>query len=86
MKHKLYTVIDAQTDKLPFQVINVIKDIWREEELGNDRYYIPAEYFVVIDEGKYVPENEDRTDLDPLVKYLEENKLDPSRVLLHYWW
>lgn len=86
--HRVYTVIDAQSDKfLPMEVVNVIKDIWVDQELGNDKCYIPADYFVTLDEGKYVSEDEDKEDeMKPLVKYLEAKKLDPSKVLLHYWW
>lgn len=69
---KQITVLDAQWSNLPEDVLEEVRQMWRDWELGNDYYY--AKF--------YVDEYEDSYPL--IAEYLRSRGID--KCLVHFWW
>lgn len=90
-------VLDAQWTDCPLDVEQVVKDLWRYHELGNDKYMLRAsidslrelvtagEEVNKFDEVKrewgYTP-----LVVQPLIDYLIEKGIPEDEVIIIHWW
>ena len=75
---KTVTVVDSVYDTLPEEALNDLREAWADYEIGNDWYYLRADY--IIDANAEIGE------YPSLAKWLTETFDDPEAVLLHFWW
>lgn len=79
---KQVTILDVQWSNLDEEIVDEVRDLWRERELGNDYSYLP---FNVADE-EYDQENEEwgvfKT--PKLIEYLKSRGIED--ILIHFWW
>lgn len=69
------TVLDAQWSDCPVEVEAEVKKLWRDYELGNDRYIFK------FDIEEYAE------DYPLITKWLRMNNVDDSEtVWIHWWW
>jgi hypothetical protein len=99
--HKMW-VLDAQWTDIPLEVEEVVKNLWRFYELGNDNYVLrkSREDLQELGEGfeceQWVwgktPEEQKGwvkrpTSLVPLIDYLREKGVPADEeVIIHWWW
>lgn len=99
--HKMW-VLDAQWTDIPPEVEEVVKNLWRYHELGNDRYMLrqSIEDLLETNEGFVcdqwlwgkTPEEQlgwvpTPSSLLPLVEYLREKGIpDDEQIIIHWWW
>lgn len=78
-------VLEAQASPLPREVYDEIRDLWSNNEFGNDNYYYRwTEWdFAAADEV----DNEDSIyygGYPAIAAYLREHGIE--KCLIHYWW
>ena len=69
------TVIDVSGHMTNPALMEDIRKLWSNYDLGNNHQYLPLDEY-------WVEENEDVYPV--LTKYIES--LDQENILLHYWW
>lgn len=67
-------ILDAHGKGVPKEVVDEMRKLWRDRDLGNDYCYYP--WFPEDDDEKY-----------PLIaKYIRDNQEDEENILIHFWW
>jgi hypothetical protein len=78
------TVLEAQWTDLPEDVVEDVRRLWRNRELGNDDFYASwdADDFYTTED----PDDKFRHEYKypAIAKYLRDN--DVEECLIHYWW
>lgn len=81
-------VIEAQWSDMPEEVVNEVRELWRDRELGNDYYY----YTWSEDDFHDAESEEDDEDFSSdwstypvLAKWLRDNGVEAG-CLIHFWW
>lgn len=74
---KPYLVLDSGDRDVPAPVLNEMRDMWAEKELGNDDYYVPVTVAELEEEDEY-----------PVIQtYLITQGVSRDQVvLIHFWW
>ena len=75
-------VVTAQWSDMPEEVVEEVKDLWRNMEFGNDYYYYPWG-----EQDFYDAENEDIGEefgYPVIAKYLREHNI--TECLILFWW
>lgn len=75
MANKLAVIIDANDKDLPPAVLEEMRLLWREQELGNDVYYF-----------SWYADKELETKWPALSEYVKNTITPGYQVLIHYWW
>jgi hypothetical protein len=76
-------VLEATWTDIPDDVNYEIRDIWENQEFGNDDYYY--QWSDADKEGPWYGEGKLLKEMYPkLASYLAER--DVSSCLIHYWW
>lgn len=70
---------DLQNEHLPKEVQEEVRDLWMENDLGNDRYFYTWDHDFELEDGTYYH-----------IAKLIESELGgdelKSTILIHWWW
>lgn len=68
---KQVTVLDVQWSNLDEEIVDEVREFWRNNELGNDYYYVTIDIH-------------DDEDLPLTTEYLKSRGIETC--LMHFWW
>lgn len=91
---RMQRVIEAQWTDCPKEVEDVVRKLWRFNELGNNNYFLSESIFSLLElwtAGYRVDFDYEDRDIDtrPLIAYILESfpDIEPEdEVWIHWWW